>query len=260
MIAALITEAVKLRRSRLWWITLLGFTVAGGVGTLFMYIGQNPDRARSLGLLGAKAQLATITADWPGHLALLGQIAAIGGVGIFGVLLIWIFGREFSDHTVKDLLALPTSRTAIVLAKFTVAAGWSTVLTLYLCGLGLAGGAALGLPGWSAGTATAAAHLPVRAGRQHRPRLPHRHRHALRHGVLRPDRRRARLRCLLPLVRPRPLHRHHRPRRPATVLVEPAHRPRRRSPLGHRDRPMVAARRPHHISHNGSAPRRVRVR
>ncbi|MEV4514197.1 ABC transporter permease [Dactylosporangium sp. NPDC049525] len=154
MTAALITETVKLRRSRMWWITLLGFTVAGAVGTLFMYIGQDPGRARKLGLLGDKAQLATITADWPGHLALLGQISSIGGVGIFGVLIIWIFGREFSDHTVKDLLALPTSRTAIVLAKFTVAAGWSAVLTLYLCGLGIAGGAILDLPGWSAGAAT----------------------------------------------------------------------------------------------------------
>jgi ABC-2 type transport system permease protein len=155
MIAALVTEAVKLRRSRLWWITLLGFTIAGAVGALFMYIGQDPGRARSLGLLGAKADLATITANWPGHLALLGQIASVGGVGLFGILVIWIFGREFSDHTVKDLLALPTGRTAIVLAKFTIAAGWSAVLTLYLCGLGLAGGAALGLPGWSAGATVA---------------------------------------------------------------------------------------------------------
>jgi ABC-2 type transport system permease protein len=155
LIAALITEAVKLRRSRLWWITLLGFTVAGAVGTLFMYIGQDPGRARSLGLLGDKAQLASITADWPGHLALLGQISSIGGVGIFGVLIIWIFGREFSDHTAKDLLALPVTRAVIVLAKFAVAVAWSTVLTLYLCGLGLAGGAILRLPGWSAAEAYA---------------------------------------------------------------------------------------------------------
>ncbi|MEV0143917.1 MULTISPECIES: ABC transporter permease [unclassified Nonomuraea] len=39
------------------------------------------------------------------------------------MIAIWLFGREFSDHTAKDLLALPTSRTAIVAAKFVVAAG-----------------------------------------------------------------------------------------------------------------------------------------
>ena len=62
---ALATEAVKLRRSRLPWITVIGFTLATIVSGLFTFIAQNPDRARSLGLAGAKAQMAGVTADWP---------------------------------------------------------------------------------------------------------------------------------------------------------------------------------------------------
>ena len=146
---ALWTELLKARRSRLPWVTVCAFAIATAVGGLFMFILQDPERARRLGLLGTKAQLAGGTADWPGHLALLSQTVAVGGVLIFGLILVWIFGREFSDHTVKDLLALPTSRTLIVAAKFLVAAAWCVVLAGEVFVLGLLVGAVLRLPGWS---------------------------------------------------------------------------------------------------------------
>jgi ABC-2 type transport system permease protein len=142
-------EILKLRRSRLPALSILAFAVAAAVGAMFMFILQDPQRARQLGLLGAKAQLSGGVADWPGYFALLAQTTAVGGALIFGILLIWMFGREFSDHTVKDLLALPTTRTTIVAAKFTVSAGWCALLSVetYVLGLGL--GAVLGLPNWS---------------------------------------------------------------------------------------------------------------
>jgi ABC-2 type transport system permease protein len=151
---AIEVEARKARRSRLPWLTALAFLVAAAVGGLFMFILADPQRARSLGLLGAKAQLAGV-ADWPGYFALLAQTTAVGGVLIFGVIHIWIFGREFSDHTAKDLLALPTPRTAVAAAKFAVTGAWCLLLSVetYLLGLGL--GALLRLPHWSA---TAAWH------------------------------------------------------------------------------------------------------
>jgi ABC-2 type transport system permease protein len=43
-----------------------------------------------------------------------------------------VFGREYSDRTLKDLLALPTLRSAIVLAKFVVVASWSAALTVVI--------------------------------------------------------------------------------------------------------------------------------
>ena len=149
MAAALSVEWLKLRRSRLWWITMLAITAAALAGGMFMFIGQNPDRARALGLLGAKSQLAGIPANWTGHCGLLAQIIAVGGAFIFGILTIWMFGREYSDRTMKDLLALPTSRTAIISAKFLVIAAWSLTLTGYAYVISLATGALLRLPGWS---------------------------------------------------------------------------------------------------------------
>ena len=151
--AALWAELLKVRRSRVPWVTFAAFNMAGAVGGFFMFVLQNPDRARSLGLLGAKAQLAGGTADWAGYFTLTAQITAVGGLLVFGLVVIWLFGREFSDGTAKDLLALPTSRGAVVAAKFIVAFGWCILLATQLVVIGLLLGTLLGLPGWSTDTA-----------------------------------------------------------------------------------------------------------
>ena len=61
----------------------------------------------------------------------------------------WIFGREFSDHTVKELLAVPTSREATITAKYIVIAVWVFILTLVMFLIGLLVGALVSIPGWS---------------------------------------------------------------------------------------------------------------
>ena len=151
--AALWAELLKVRRSRAPLVTVVAFTLAGLVGGLFMFVFQDPGRARALGLLGTKAQLASGQADWAGYFALTAQIIAVGGLLIFGLVIIWLFGREFSDGTVKDLLALPTSRSAVVVAKQLVALGWSLLLTTQVVIITLVLGYQLRLPGWSAETA-----------------------------------------------------------------------------------------------------------
>jgi ABC-2 type transport system permease protein len=125
---ALMTEFLKARRSRVPWVTVLAFTVVALVGGLFMFILQDQQRARSLGLIGTKAALVGGEPNWPTYLSFLSQATAIGGMIVFGLVQIWTFGREFSQHTVTDLLALPTSRVTIVAAKFSVVALWCLVL------------------------------------------------------------------------------------------------------------------------------------
>jgi ABC-2 type transport system permease protein len=66
---------------------------------------------------------------------------------LFTFLTAWVFGREFADHTAKQLLALPTPRAAIVSAKCVVVALWAAGLTILMFGLELVVGAAVGLPG-----------------------------------------------------------------------------------------------------------------
>ncbi len=147
--AALWAEALKARRSKVPWLTALGFSLAPLAAGLFMVILKNPERARSLGLISAKAQLVAGVADWPTMLGFVTQAIAIGGGLLFTLVTAWVFGREFSDRTAKELLALPTPRAAIVTAKFVVVGIWAAGLTALVLVLGLVVGAAIGLPGWS---------------------------------------------------------------------------------------------------------------
>jgi ABC-2 type transport system permease protein len=163
--AALWTELLKARRSKALWLTALGFSLAPLAGALFMVVLRDPDWARRAGLLNAKAQAISGSADWPSYWSLLAQATAVGGLLIFGVVATWVFGREHSDHTAKDLLALPTAREAIVCAKFVVVAGWSLLLAALIYALTVCLGSALGLPGGSAAlTAQAAGTMGLVAG------------------------------------------------------------------------------------------------
>ena len=66
-----------------------------------MMIFKDPERARELGLIGAKAQLAAGTADWPTFVELISQSVAIGGAMLFAFFFAWVFGREFAQRTVR---------------------------------------------------------------------------------------------------------------------------------------------------------------
>lgn len=147
--AALWTETLKMRRSKVPLFTAIGFSVIPFMGGLFMIILKDPEAAKSMGLISAKAQLLAGVADWPTFFGILAQATAVGGAILFSVITIWIFGREFSDRTAKELLALPTSRETIVSAKFLVIFVWVLFLTILMFAIGLLVGKLVGIPGWS---------------------------------------------------------------------------------------------------------------
>ena len=147
--AAFRVELMKARHSKTLWITALAFSILVIICGLFMFILKDPEQAQRLGLLGAKAQIFGGTADWSGYFTLLLAIMSIGGLVIFGFIFVWIFGREFGDKTVNDLLSLPTSRITIVSAKTIIAICWSVALIVMVFVLMLIIGAILSLPGWS---------------------------------------------------------------------------------------------------------------
>src|SRR5699024_6219157 len=64
-----------------------------------------------------------------------------GALIAFGVVLAWMFGREFADGTITGLFALPVSRGRIAMAKLAVYAIWvllvSIILPLGVLALGL---------------------------------------------------------------------------------------------------------------------------
>ncbi len=143
-------ELRKAIRSRMpLWTTLGSLFMPLGIAFL-IFVAKNPEISQKLGLVSAKANLIAYAAtDWPTYMGLFGQIIAAGGYFWFILAISWVFGREFADGTLKDMLAVPVQRSSILLAKFIVVAAWSTVLTMVMFIAGLAVGAVINLPGGS---------------------------------------------------------------------------------------------------------------
>jgi ABC-2 type transport system permease protein len=145
IVQAIYVEMLKTRRSRMPLFTALGFALFPLACSFFMIVLKDPELARRFGLISTKARILAGTADWPTYLKLIAQATAGGGMVLFSLISSWVFGREYSDRTIKDILALPTSRSAIVVAKFIVVMVWSVALTVLICLLSLCAGAAVGL-------------------------------------------------------------------------------------------------------------------
>lgn len=141
-------EVKKFLRSKVPFITMLALLVIPFVSGLFMYILKDPVHAQKMGIISAKAQLAG-SADWPSYFGMLAQAISIGGLLAFGFVTSWMFGREFSDRTIKDLLALPISREYIVLSKFIVIFVWCVLLSTMVFLLALVIGYYIDIPGYS---------------------------------------------------------------------------------------------------------------
>lgn len=149
LLNALSNEILKARRSLVSWVTLAGCMIIPFAGGFLMLIAMHPEKARSLGILSTKAQLIGVTANWNFFFTLLVQAIAAGGMIIFSFIAAWVFGREYINKTLKDLLALPTSRTTIVTAKFVLITVWSFSFSILLLVVSLLMGWLMNIPGWS---------------------------------------------------------------------------------------------------------------
>jgi ABC-2 type transport system permease protein len=148
-LSALWAETLKARRSKVPLFTTLGFLLLPLVSGLFMIILKDPEKAKELGIISVKAQLVGGVADWPSLFEMLKMGTGVAGLILFTIITAWVFGREFSDHTAKELLALPTSRRVIVGAKFALLLLWLISLTIFIFVISLGIGTAVNIPDWS---------------------------------------------------------------------------------------------------------------
>jgi ABC-2 type transport system permease protein len=140
-------EFRKAFRSKVPLLTSLGFLFMPLAIAFLIYVSRNPEIAQKLGLVSAKADLLSASAtNWPSYLTLFTEMMAMGGFIFFCLITSWIFGREFSDGTVKDFLAVPIPRSSILIAKFIVIAIWSITLVVVSYLLTLALGSLFQLP------------------------------------------------------------------------------------------------------------------
>lgn len=154
----LATEFLKLRRSKVTWLSLAALSIGPLAIALMMWIVREPGRAAQLGLLGTKANLSGITATWPAYFSMLTLMVGIGGMLLLSFVVAYIFGREYVEGTGKNLLALPVGRHWFALAKLVVAAVWWAILVVAVLVEALALGAALALPDFSMTLAVSAVH------------------------------------------------------------------------------------------------------
>jgi ABC-type transport system involved in multi-copper enzyme maturation permease subunit len=155
----LATEVAKLRRSKVAWASLAAYAFMVAVGAGFMWMMQHPDAAEGLGLLGQKAKFAFggMSLDWPAFLSFIIMMSGIAGLILSSILMIYVFGREYSEGTAKNLLALPMPRSAFVLAKVLVASALFILITAWAVAETYLAGSLLGLPGFSWGLFAATA-------------------------------------------------------------------------------------------------------
>lgn len=140
---AISVERIKFSAAALPRIATLMLVV--GVTTMcasFLLATLQPDSPMAL-----KVGSLVREGGWAGLFGMASQIVAVGGMLAFGVVLAWLFGREFADGTIAGLFALPVSRCSIATAKLTVFAVWvlvaatALVVALVIAGMTLGFGA-----------------------------------------------------------------------------------------------------------------------
>lgn len=143
-------ELLKLKRASIVWISFAAFSIGPIMGGLALYIIGNSSPAETGSMLAEKVKMMSFSADWPSFIALLSQVVAVGGILVFGFVASWLFGREYSDNTTKDMLALPTSRNSILTSKFLVYVLWCLALMVSNLILGLLIGSIFSFDGFGA--------------------------------------------------------------------------------------------------------------
>ena len=146
--SCILIEWRKLIKSKLSIITACTICFVPFIVGIFAAMMKYPESFKNLGLISVKMEMIRIT-DWSSYLMSLSQVISIGGLFIFGFTTSWVFGREYSDKTMIDLLVIPIKRDTIVLSKFIIIALWSYFISIIALILGLLAGKLIGLSGWN---------------------------------------------------------------------------------------------------------------
>lgn len=154
---AVAVEARKAVASRVfpWTTGILGLGLAALTGGLLAAAAAGDERV--LARLGPLAEAH----GWALLVGTAAQILAAGGFGACGILIAWLYGREFADGTVAGLFALPVRRSSLALGKLLVFLAWALVVALGLTLLLALLGTAAGLPATDPDGAAELLRIPI---------------------------------------------------------------------------------------------------
>lgn len=148
--AALWVETLKVRRTKIFPISIAFFFFIGLMMGMLMFLSSHPEIAKRSSIMSTKTAFIQGN-DWAAFYDLLIQIVLVITVIGSGFITSWVFGREFSDRAIKDILALPVNRSKIVVSKLLVLLVWSFILAITILLAALLTGVLSGLADWSRG-------------------------------------------------------------------------------------------------------------
>ncbi len=139
-------ELLKVRRTKILPVSMAFFAFIGIMMGMMMFLALNPGLAERSAIASTKMAFVE-SADWKAFFDLLMQINLVLGVIGSGIITAWCFGREFADRVAKDLLALPVSRSSIILSKLLILFIWSLILMIIALLSAIITGLIIHLPG-----------------------------------------------------------------------------------------------------------------
>lgn len=84
-------------------------------------------------LAASRGSGSTLSAtNWIEYFDLSAGTVATGGLFGFGLVIVWLFGREFADGTIAGLFGLPVPREKLALAKIILFIVWACATSLML--------------------------------------------------------------------------------------------------------------------------------
>ncbi len=144
-----VVELKKLKRSINVWIVFIGYALVPVMGGVIMYLIRNPNLIPKSSILSVKVSMLSIPVDWVSYLnTFITQGVGLMGIIAFGFVASFVFGREYSDSTYRDLLSIPISRSAILNSKYIVYLLLCFMLAISDLILSFVVGLILKLPGW----------------------------------------------------------------------------------------------------------------
>ena len=124
-------EFLKLKRSKIFLLSLLGAILP----PLLMFIAVTSfDEGQTFEALFTNVNM---------------YMSAMFAVLIFTIIISYLFGREYNEHTLKTMLTIPVSRTKFLISKYVMFLVGIVILTIVTSISTLAFGFAAGLEGFS---------------------------------------------------------------------------------------------------------------
>jgi ABC-2 type transport system permease protein/bacitracin transport system permease protein len=124
-------EFLKLKRSRIFLLSLMGAVLP----PLLMFIAVSAfDEANTFELLFTNVNM---------------YMSALFAILIFAIIISYLFGREYNEHTLKTMLTIPVSRGKFIVSKYVMFLVWIIILTVVTSLSTVAFGFIAGLDGFS---------------------------------------------------------------------------------------------------------------